>query len=817
MTPVHTNLPSRPLAKQLTAVGILVVLLSALVGATALISYQYWDSQRSLAGKIAAIQQASATPAAQAMYNMDQATLQQIVVGLTSYPEITKAELYESGQLLAYNVSNYNSDDSFLIQIVNRLSPDKRIFRSDIFEPYNKQLRLGEMVLTVEPALALVTALKQGGKFIAIFLAINLLLLVACAYVVHKLVTKPLSELSRAIADLDPSQTINNTILPLPDNHSEEFESLVNSTNNFLSALNNHLNERHRVESELVTAEQNAEESRLQLVDALESIHDGFILRDAGRKVVLCNSRYLEFYPSAKAMVNQHASYHEVLRAIAEQDIVLSENREQWISARNYIHINDSVSYEETLHDNRKIKVTEVRTSTGGIVGIHSDVTELKQAVAGLRYRADFDLLTGLLNRSKLLQRIADVSRQCLRNQTRAALLFIDLDRFKYVNDTFGHQFGDMLLVEVGQRLEKGLRKSDIAARLGGDEFAVILPDIKEERCCTRVAEKLIACLSEPFVIQSREIVIGASIGISIYPDDGNEPDILLRHADMAMYQSKQGGRGQFKFFNEEMTIEAEKFVKLEQDLARAIKNNEFFLNYQPIMARDSETGLSRIAGVEVLVRWRHPERGIVPPGDFISVAEETGQIAWIGEWVLAAACAQVARWQSATPLYLSVNVSFRQFQKGFNSQLVARILHETGFPANKLCLEITESLLVEEDDNMLQTLSQIRDLGINIAIDDFGTGYSSLSYLKKYPINILKIDKSFVHGLPGNQANQQLVQTIIAMANSMQLKVVAEGVENPAQEQQLLELHCDYLQGFYYSKPMLAEEFIQLLQHDSP
>ncbi len=445
-------------------------------------------------------------------------------------------------------------------------------------------------------------------------------------------------------------------------------------------------------------------------------------------------------------------------------------------------------------------------------VASFSDITSRKAAEEEIKQLAFYDPLTKLPNRRLLLERLKHSIEVERREGNRLALLMLDLDRFKAVNDSLGHAAGDELLQQVAARILARLRDVDMVARLGGDEFVVLLEDIAHPEDAARVAEDIILVLSKPFQLsQSNDVQIGASIGISLYPEHGASYEILMDHADAALYQAKDQGRGCYAYFSEDQTIAARERIALETRLRRAIEQGELRVFYQPQV--DIADG--RIVGAEALVRWQDPQEGLIPPLRFIPIAEETGLILEIGEWVLRETCRQGRRWLDAglMPLTLAVNVSPQQFRRGDISSLVATVLHETGFPAEYLELEMTESGLMENQDHVMELLNKLRAQGIRLAIDDFGTGFSSLAYLKHFPLDVLKIDKSFIDDIPHLQDDMEIAATIIAMGHILGFKVLAEGVETLEQLAFLREKRCDTYQGYIKSPPVPADAFVKLLQ----
>jgi len=448
-------------------------------------------------------------------------------------------------------------------------------------------------------------------------------------------------------------------------------------------------------------------------------------------------------------------------------------------------------------------------------IGIFSDITKSKAAAQQLQQLAFYDSLTNLPNRILFKERLVQEIKIAKRRDTELAVLFMDLDRFKYINDTLGHTCGDQLLIEAAQRIKGCIRETDTVARLGGDEFTIILTEINSTSAIKRVANKIIAALSEKFIIENNEVNIGASIGISTYPSNGTTYDALTKNADTAMYKVKETGRNSFHFFTEELHATIKRRLILEKEMRTSISESSFEIHYQPKVEIDS----CKIIGMEALLRWNHPELGAISPQEFIPIAEETGLIIPLGNWIMHQACAQNAAWIKAgyQPLRVAVNLSIRQFEQKDIAEQIQNILSETGLAPEHLELEITESMVMNDINRAILTLKRLRKLGIHISVDDFGTGYSSLSYLKQFPIQCLKIDKSFVDDLCHNTDAVAIVSAIISMAGNLDLTVVAEGVETKEQMDFLRKEGCDQMQGYYYSMPLAVQEFTALLHRKMP
>jgi diguanylate cyclase (GGDEF)-like protein len=427
-----------------------------------------------------------------------------------------------------------------------------------------------------------------------------------------------------------------------------------------------------------------------------------------------------------------------------------------------------------------------------------------------LAHLANHDALTGLPNRNLLNDRIEQAIHHAHREDDYMAVLFIDLDRFKNINDSLGHQTGDLVISAVSDNLLESLREGDTVARLGGDEFVVVLSGVEQEGSIASVAEKLLHVIEQPVMLDSNELFISASIGIAVYPMDGESSEVLLKNADTAMYNAKQQGRSCFRFYHQSMNLFTLDRLRLETKLRRALENNEFLLHYQPQV--DMSSG--HIVCVEALIRWQTDDR-LIPPAEFIPLAEETGLILPIGEWALETACRQAVEWHRngvVAPFRVAVNISANQFRGQDIVQTVSRILRETGCRAEWLELELTESIIMEHPEKAAETLERLSHMGIAIAIDDFGTGYSSLAYLKRFPIHKLKIDRSFVMGIASDHDDASIVRAVIALAHSLRLKVTGEGIENRAQLTYLLNLGCDFAQGYLISRPMAFDKITPIL-----
>ena len=518
---------------------------------------------------------------------------------------------------------------------------------------------------------------------------------------------------------------------------------------------------------------------------------------------------YLDIVPPAEA---ENALYH------------INERRAGERATRNHeVRLRRKEDLLSGLQDNGGDQLVTVELSSLGMYrpatqgmgeflgsyGIARDVTERKKAEATIAFQAYHDLLTGLPNRALFKDRLGQAIVQAKRHGQIIAALFLDMDRFKVVNDTLGHMVGDSLLQAVAQRLRGSVREGDTLARIGGDEFMLLLPHIRSRDSAAFIARKVLAELKQPFNVEGHELFVGMSIGIAIYPDDGDNIETLIKHADIAMYNAKDNGRNDFKFFTPDMHQAFTGRLAVENEMRHALDKSEFEVYYQPQVSVRSQ----RIRGMEALIRWNHPSRGLVSPDDFIPIAEESGLITPISEWVLGAACHQARLWRDAglPPLTMAVNLSARQIEHPQFLDKFTRCLREHMDDGHGLEIEITESTLMRDMDGAIDKLRKLANMGVEISIDDFGTGYSSLSYLKKLPIHTLKIDRAFIHDLNG-QGNGSIVAGIAAMAKGLKLNVVAEGVETDAQLDYISNLGCDAYQGFLFSRAVVAERATEIL-----
>jgi diguanylate cyclase (GGDEF)-like protein/PAS domain S-box-containing protein len=554
-----------------------------------------------------------------------------------------------------------------------------------------------------------------------------------------------------------------------------------------------------------ITERRQADSYKAQLAAIVESSNDAIVVKDLNGIITSWNA-------GAERIFGYHAS--EIIGCSISKLIPPDRVGEE-TKIMSLIKSGKLADHFETVRWAKgekpidvSVTVSPVKDVTGKIIGaskVARDITQRKESQERIRYLAHYDPLTGLPNRTLFADRMRVAIGNAERYSFRLALLFIDLDRFKLVNDSLGHEIGDKLLKIVAGRMHSIVRRTDTVSRMGGDEFIVLLSQIEAPEDAARVAGKLIEVVSQPYIIELHELILTASIGISIYPDHSKEASSLLRNADASMYSAKEAGRNQYRFYSEESTFRATERLSLERDLRHAVEQNEIYSVYQPQI----ELATSRVIGVEAFMRWRHPSRGLVSPAIFIPLAEDTGLILPLGERVLRESCMRARQWRDrGFDIGVSVNVSAVQFRQEDFTDVVLHVLADTGLSPERLQLEVTESVVMQGVESVVQKMRILDAHGIKVAIDDFGTGYCSLSYLRQFTVDRLKIDQSFINDLPEDADARAIVSAIVAMGRSLGLRVIAEGVETEAQADFLQSIECDESQGYLYARPMMIDDF---------
>ena len=559
----------------------------------------------------------------------------------------------------------------------------------------------------------------------------------------------------------------------------------------------------------LLQTNQKLAESLSLLVATLEATADGILVVDNSDRVIRCNQKFLHLWG-----IKDIASTPQPDRIIdlALQQLSTPHNHDKIKGA--FLDYNNCSLVElkngtvlECYSQQQQLQ------SSINIVWSFRDVTERQKAEKTIAHQAFHDSLTGLANRNSFDSKLASALKES-QNRSKLAVLFFDLDRFKTINDTLGHAIGDLLLQKVVQRLATCIREGDTIARWGGDEFTLLLPRINSIKDAGAIAKRILKALQSPFALENDWIHITTSIGIAIYPDHGTNSETLLKNADAALYKAKEK-RNNYQYYDQTINSQGEKLFKLENRLRYALKQQEFTLHYQPII--DITTG--QVVKMEALLRWQHPELGLISPHIFIPIAEDNGLIIPIGEWVLEQACQQNKSWQKSglKPLKVAVNLSPRQFHEHNLTGKIVKILQKTGLQSSYLELEITETVTIQNENIAQKIFQKIEKMGVSLAIDDFGTGYSSLSYLKQFPFNTLKIDRSFVQNALNNSEDRAIIRAIINLGRALDISVVAEGVETKKSQVFLQSSGCQYMQGYYFSRPLTAEKATELLQKRNP
>jgi len=623
---------------------------------------------------------------------------------------------------------------------------------------------------------------------------------------VHKLLVRQLAKVAKSSGDVDLP-----ALLALVSEAYEQSDSDRHRTDRSISLMIQELEQLNHGLDQLVQERTTAlrereaelEAQNLRFDAALENMPHGLCMFDRNERLIVCNERYGKMYDLTPDQIKPGVT----LRSILEARVAAGrspQDTETYIEQRlAEVRRGEPYYAENVMRDGRTFAVNHRPMSDGGWVAIHQDITAQKRAETQIAYMARHDALTGLANRAVLLEKMEEALARLRRHGSRFTVFMLDLDLFKTVNDSLGHPIGDELLKVVARRVAGCIRDTDIVARLGGDEFAVLATadgdDQREVAIVT--AGRLLEAVATPYELDGHHLQIGTSIGIALAPEHGADVEQLMKNADLALYKAKSEGRDAYRFFEDAMGIEVRTRRAHQVDLRNALANGEFELHYQPIV--DIRTG--DITSIEALIRWRHPQRGMIPPSSFIPLAEESGLINPIGEWVLRKACSDAVRWPSH--IKVSVNLSAVQFRKIGPIDNYCKALIETGLPPERLELEITESVLLQGSADNVETLHRLRLKGISIVLDDFGTGYSSLSYLRMFPFDKIKIDRSFVHELAKNADCAAIVSAVAGLGRSLRIGTVAEGIETQDQLVLVQAAGCTHAQGFLFGRPCPAAE----------
>jgi diguanylate cyclase (GGDEF)-like protein/PAS domain S-box-containing protein len=807
MMPATANGGQR-LARRLVLLTLLASGLIATFITAAQLYLEYDREVRSIEQRFVEIEAAYLPSVRQGFWVMDRPALQVLADGIRQLPDFEYAAMFVEGKLVA----------------ASGAPPASRALtrRFEIDYKYRGAL---QVIGTLEVAASDAGPLRRTWERLGLVLILNSLKAAIIAmlvlFLVRHMVTVPVSRIhahtrKMAAGDLEEALVLNARY---PSSADDEIHQLANLMDGMRASLRDRSAALLELNAQLTEAFTAKEIALMQVRAHAEALElaagvfahtvEGIMITDAAGRILSVNPAFASItgYAAAEAV----GKTPRLLRSHRQSEAFY---RDLWES------LNATGEWRGELWNRRKdgeaylqwTSITTINDAAGQPyrrISVMTDITEVRRKDEHIRHQAYHDTLTGLPNRSLLQNRLDHGIKAAQRDGTRIAVLFIDLDRFKVINDSLGHFVGDELLIQAARRLTDSVRASDTVSRQGGDEF-VILATIDHIADAVHIAEKIVADMNLPFAIDQHRLNVGASVGISVYPQDGEDAATLLRNADVAMYAAKDAGRGTFRFFDAAMNDRAQHRLTMEAALRRALAHNEFELFYQPkICLADN-----RYCGMEALIRWRDPELGLVSPLDFIPLAEETGLIEPIGTWVLETACAQMRRWADGGVIAgpVAVNVSARQLDDPQFAATLEAILQRHGLDASHLQLEVTESTVMSDPETAIEALSKLAALGNTIAIDDFGTGYSSFSYLKRLPIHLLKIDRSFVTDVGNSREDEEIVTAIIQVALALKLMVVAEGVETRQQADFLNGLGCHFAQGYLYAKPLPLAEFEALV-----
>lgn len=808
------NQPHNTLALRLAGYGVAIAFVMALVASALSIWLDFRVQSREVHSNIDRLLNASLHSANRAVFELDDQLAQDILTGFTSYPYIEYAVIEDELGNELQRIERNIDDQSLPIKLFNRTQIHwKTLDYSDsLFQGTSHSEDTGRLEVGVHLDAAYAQFYRRAAQMIVISIGWVVLTALVIFSIFYILSTKPITHVIRQIDAVRLGTKERRQIVANRRNQNDEIGHLVDKLNGFINTAETLLQERDNANS---TLRQTYEEIR-SLVDFLPQ---AILIVDEQGTIALSNKSF-------RALIGAQSDRIQGLHREELASYFDARERDYLFGADlSVIQTGNPVMYPEVLiHDAlSETRSFEVRKyaiefqKQRCCLTVAIDTTELKRSAEKIQHLAYHDALTDLPNRNLLIDRLNQAILRSRRNNMYSALLFVDLDGFKSINDSLGHAAGDEFLKHVARILRSVVREIDTIARQGGDEFVICLGDLAEtpmeaEVLANERAGRLRDLISQPYEIYHRKVVISASIGIMLFPDEGSTAYELLKSADTAMYQAKNRGKDTQVFFERAMADAASKRLRLEHDLREAVEENEFFLTYQPQIDCLS----NQITGAEALMRWRHPQRGVVSPGEFIPVLEQTGLVLRVGEWALKQAAWQVRQWLDAgiwtTDMSMGVNVSAFQFSHSSFIQSVESALDQAGIPPQCLDIEITESMVIDNVEDVIARMRQLKALGITFSIDDFGTGYSSLSYLKRLPVDILKIDQSFVRDVLDDPNDEAIVSSILAMARHLGLATTAEGVEATPQLNFLRQQGCNRYQGYLFSPPIPAQDFQALL-----
>ncbi|URK17265.1 EAL domain-containing protein [Thalassospira sp. GO-4] len=745
--------------------------------------------------------------ATQAAYGLDETLAARVVSGLFEYEPVYAAVLRDNfNNILAQKTEQQVSSNRTVL--TKLMFGENQEYEIPLETGSGRDL-VGHLSVKIDTDMIADGFLNRATRILTSGILRNLILGLILVVFFYVTLTKPLLRVSSLLRKIDPQNPTPDAIV-IPENHDrDELGMILRTTRGLIERISATLDK-------LRTTEQQVRDRENQLTAIVQNVADGILTITPTGRIVEYNGATKQLLGLMRDETPQGRTLHEFLMPRA---IPLLEHSLEELAAQSS---ENQMTEKRLTLPIRRADQTEIDVSialrmipdaaTPMMTAVLTDITVRKRYEEQLVYMANHDTLTNLPNRSMLessLSKALDKHKEASSTRHGAtAVLFIDLDRFKVINDSLGHDVGDLLLKAVAGRLQKVIGRQEIVGRLGGDEFLIIIPDLKETQDAAILSQAVLDALAPAFDIKGRVLFVSPSIGIALYPSDGEDFPALMRNADTAMYSAKSGGGGTYHFFTKTMNESAMARLVIENDLREALAQNQFELHYQPKV--DLRT--NRISGLEALIRWKQPGRGYISPMQFIPVAEETGLIGKIGEWVIAEVCRQIAEWdaQSVPPLPIAINLSPRQLIEGRITETISRILTDTGTPAARIVLEVTETVMMQEIKKSAAILEELRHLGLQIAVDDFGTGYSSLAYLKRLPINSIKIDRSFVRDVTIDTDDAAITRTIIVMGHNLGLKVIAEGVETKEQMAFLRESECDEVQGFLIATPQPPQEIVK-------
>ncbi|MGM8226207.1 putative bifunctional diguanylate cyclase/phosphodiesterase [Cellvibrio sp. ARAG 10.3] len=798
---------------QLAKIGIILAFVLSFFMSSAQLYLDFHNQQKELESLINRVIEVATPPAARSVQTLDDELSDEVVNGLLRYGFIYEVTITdELGNVLAQGRSERSP--STTRWMTEQLTESSKEYSADLMIAGYAEGTAGNIRFSVDmdQALAGFYARSELGLFTGVLR--NMLLVLLLFFAFYFTLTKPLAKLAREINNINPDHPGVQRLTPLPARRKDELAQLISSSNQLLDVVELSLAKRRAVELAL----RKSEEHLRQIIDSLPVMIGA---RNIAGYYLFANqalSDKLGF--TQEQMRNQHV--RQLLKnSVFDIDTIL-QNDHRVISGGQAIDVFEEVfvtaTGESIYLQTHLMPMAFYDEKVALIVSV--DVTERKNAQAKMEYMAHHDALTGLPNRIQLVERLEHELRRAERHAYYGAVLFIDLDQFKNINDSLGHPVGDRVLQEVANRLTRTVRDEDLVARLSGDEFVVVLTVLDQDLGTAalragEISEKIRTVISQPCVHDNMELRVTCSVGVVVYPDRNNSVHELLRYADTAMYQVKEKGRDSIEFFNEEMADKVSRQLVMEGDLHRALDEQQFELYFQPKI--DVRSG--RVKGAEALLRWLHPTKGTISPIDFIPVLETSGMILEVGQWVLEEACKTLVRWQEQglwqEGMRLSINISPRQFRRNAFVDDVLQTLNTYAIPDKSLEMEITEGIVIQRVDEAITTMTVLADQGISFSLDDFGTGYSSISYLKRLPVGVLKIDQGFVRDIIEDRNDRVLVETIITMGRLLDMEVVAEGVEQAEQLAILKQYGCHFYQGYYFSPAVDRASFESILRDD--